>query len=185
MKGYFTSRLNSNLTWFAQNYKAGNANVSPMGTIEYNSGQVGPWQADFVSLVFSWLAENQEPGAQTYLNWLTRFTVGRFTNEAAGFCAAKADGYYWNTKSNGTWINNWKTLFDTNYSSLANTPCSSIPYDDDGCAYCYGANAQAMLGAAANATISSAKAAFTSLKSKYPLINKAFLGDPSWAIIPR
>jgi hypothetical protein len=157
-----------------------------MGTIEYNSGQVGPWQADMVAIVFSWLAENQAPSAQTYLNWLTRFTVGRYTSEASGFCAAKADGYYWNTKTTGgAWINNWKTLFDTNYPELASTPCSAIAYDDDSCPYCYGAYGQAMLAATSAVGISGASGAYSKLKSNFPKINAAFVNDPTWAIAPR
>jgi hypothetical protein len=185
MKGYFTTRLQNNLRWYANNYKAGNANISPLGSTDYN-GRVGPWQDDFVTLVFSWLAENQESDAKTYLNWHTKFTVGRFTSESAGFCKAKAAGYYWNLKdSDGSWINSWKKLYDIAYPDLVNTPCETLPFVDNGCAMCYVANANAMLAATANAGIPNAVAAFNDMKPRYPLINKALLQDPTWAIVPR
>jgi hypothetical protein len=186
LKSYFSTRLTNNVQWYASNYTSSNPKVSPLGIVENNTdNEALPWQNDFLTLIFSWLSENNEPQAQNYLNWIGNFTVGRFVNDANGFCSAKADGYVWKTKVNGSFAATWKTLFDLNYPSDAGTPCSSIAYDDRDCPFCYNAIGLSMLAATTNNAIPGASAGYAKMKSKYSKLSTAFLSDPTWAIIPR
>ncbi|MBA4260891.1 MAG: hypothetical protein C0443_02390 [Comamonadaceae bacterium] len=185
MKNHFTSRLNNNLQWYANHYQATNTRVSPLGANENHTDHALPWQHDFLTIVYAWLAENNANRAREHLLWLSNFAVGRYTSDDKGFCSANADGYVWRIGSGGVFINNWKTLYDTNYASNASKACSTIPYDDDGCAYCYGAIGLSMLAATTNAAVPNASTGYTKIAPKFPITRAALLNDPTWAIIPR
>lgn len=192
MKSYFVQQLDNNLTDYANYYQAGNTSTSPMGAVTSplsGSGEIAPWQNDFLAIVLSLMAENNEPKAASVLEWISRFTVGRYNAESQGFCTVKAPGYYWSPKdSSGNYINSWSTMFSRNYASFVGQSCSSMSivaeaYPD--CALCYAANSRAMLAAAHNAGISGAGTAFTRWKSLTPKLDPAFPKDPTWAIVPR
>ncbi|MDO9451737.1 MAG: hypothetical protein Q7J29_02650, partial [Stagnimonas sp.] len=191
MKNYYQKRLDNNLTWYVNRYplNPNPASVSPLGAIEKNDDPsvTGPWQNDFVNIVISLLAEDGHPQAQTYNNWLSRFTVGRFRNEANGFCLAKAPTPFLNLKdSNGAYTNNWSTLFQMNWPNQqcnSTTPIDpgSYPSSPEG----YAANARAMLSAASNSGIAGAAQAYAAWRSMTPAIDSGFTSDPTWAIVPR
>ena len=188
MKGVFGKVLTNNMDWYATNY-INNPNQSPLGAIEKPDefGLTAPWQDDFVGIVFSRLAEAGEPKAKNVLDWFSKFNVGRVVNEANGFCAAQAPGYYWNIRdANGNFVNSWKVLFEQNYPGVSNTACSSVgvegyPEEAGGAA----AYMRGMLGAAANAGVANAATAYTKWKSMTPKMDAAYASDPTWAIVPR
>ncbi|WP_404301679.1 hypothetical protein [Alicycliphilus denitrificans] len=188
MKGLFRNVLAKNIDWFAANY-VNNSSNSPLGAIEKPDefGKTGPWQNDFVGIVFSRLAEAGEPKAKEVLDWFSKFNVGRLTNEANGFCAAQAPGYYWMIRdSSGKFITSWSALFSQNYSGMSSTSCSSLAdggYPDDAAGYA--AYIRAMLGAAANAGVANAASAYAKWKTMTPKMDAAFTTDPTWAITPR
>ncbi|MGQ3344295.1 MAG: hypothetical protein ACT6VT_25855, partial [Hydrogenophaga sp.] len=105
-----------------------------------------------------------------------------------GFCVAMAPGDWWDvTDSGNQFFSSWKTLFDTNYASLKNTPCAGMAITegspdrvDD-----YAAYARAMLAATSSAGVTGASTAYATWKSMTPRMDAGFASDPTWAIVPR
>jgi hypothetical protein len=189
MKSYFQGRLENNLNWYAQQY-VNNPAQSPLGAIQKPDevNETSPWQNDFMGVVVSQLAENNEPKAQEVVNWFSKFNVGRFTNDANGFCAAHAPGYYWIFRdTSGNYINSWSALYAKNYAGDVGKSCSSLsvtegyPTQASG----YAAYARGMLGAAAGAGVSGAKDAYLKWKGMTPQMDAKLASDPTWAIVPR
>ncbi|MBS0493922.1 MAG: hypothetical protein JSS31_08160 [Proteobacteria bacterium] len=190
MKTYFQGSLSKNLEWFYKNWVASPLpDVWPMGSPvnPYSTDTVGPWQNDYWGIVMAQLTETEEPKAKEILNWMSNFGVGRFLNEAQGFCVAKAPGYFWKTKnSKNEWIKSWNEFAQINFpgitcnSSLAVEP-DSYPALSSGSA----AIARAMLAAASSVDTPGAASAYAIWKSKTPLMDNAYPNDPTWAIIPR
>ena len=191
MKTYFKTRLNNNLVYYVNKFPRNTTPgaVSPMGSIEKPDeyGKTGPWQNDLMGLVVSQLAENGEPLAQEFLAWISKFNVGRFQNEANGYCLAKAPAYYINIRdTSGAFINSWSQLFQRNWPGLTCSDSLAIdPSSYPTTAIGYAAYARAMLAAAHNAQIPGAKAAYSTWVAKTPAIDGAMVSDPTWAIIPR
>ena len=185
MKKYFQVRLNTNLNDFANN-----ASESPLGIIHHHGdmNRIHPWQNDYVSIVLSLLAENNQPKAFEVLQGLSQFTVGRFLNESNGFCLAKAPGGAWKYRDEqGRYINTWKELFSLNYPSDTATTCQALTVTDGypHLGVGYAASARAMLAAASNAGIPRAKSAYLQWKSMTPRMDEKLSQGPTWAIVPR
>ncbi|WP_337999230.1 hypothetical protein [Alicycliphilus denitrificans] len=190
MKAYFQSRLSNSLEWFYQNWVVSPLpDVSPMGSPvnPYSTGTVGPWQNDFWAIVMAQHVEAGEPKAKELLNWVSKLGVGRFQNEAQGFCVAKAPAYYLQLKNaSGQWITTWREFAQVNFPGVACS--SSLPVEPDSypaSAGGYSANARAMLAAVSSVDVPGAASAYTLWKSKTPLVDKDFLNNPTWAIVPR
>lgn len=188
-KTYFMSRLQNNLDWFAQTYAAGPtaSGVTPMGMLPQPDwpDRTSPWQNDFVTIVFSQLAENNDPGAATFLNYITQFTVERFNKQSQGYCIAYAPAYdVFILDSNGQYINDWNQLFQKNWPGVS---CSSsleimgYPQAADG----YAAYSRGMLGATAGAGVANAKVLYQTWKKMTSAMDAALADDPTWAVIPR
>lgn len=190
MKSYFQSRLENNLNWFYEAYVAHpHARRSPMGASfdSYMGSKTAPWQGDYMGLVFSQLAQNNEPHAAEVLQWLSRFNIGRVTSDEKGFCSAQAPGYFWTIKEkDGSFLTRWSDVYAVNYPDNAGKPCSEIPvtagYPKE--AGGYAATLRAMLAAAANAGVPEAAQAYQKWKSMTPDMDKKFAGNPTWAIVP-
>lgn len=187
LKATYRTMLDNNLAHYRHTYVNGSS-VSPMGSIQHSATSTPPWQNDFVGSVVSLMAENREPNARELLDWLSRFNVGRFMSDADGFCAARAPGYYWkNVDGAGAFLSTWGDLFAANYADDVGKACSTLsitsgyPTEAGG----YSAYARGMLGAAANANVANAGAAYAKWKSMTPAMDKAFASDPTWAIKPR
>ena len=185
LKKYFQARLNANLNDFANH-----ASESPLGIIHHHGdiNRIHPWQNDYVSIVLSLLAENNQPKAFEVLQRLSQFTVGRFLNESNGFCIAKAPSSAWKYRDEqGRYIDTWKELFSHNYPSDAATPCSALTVTDGypHLGVGYAASARAMLAAASNAGIPRAKSAYLHWKSMTPRMDEKLPQAPTWAIVPR
>lgn len=186
LKSYFKNVLANNMAWY------GNAaQYSPIGGLNLRDypGFLAPWQSDFVSLVYSWLAENSEPKAMDSLNLISKYQVGRFMNEANGFCPTKAMAYdVQSTDTSGQYITTWSTMFSRNFPTYAGKPCSQVPMNEEAYpsdAAGMSAMARASLASAANAGASNAASAYAKLKSMTPAMDSGFTNDPTWAIVPR
>ena len=188
-KGYFMSRLQNNLDWFAQTYVAGSRapGVTPMGMLPQPGvpDRTSPWQNDFITIVFAQLAENNDPGAATFLNHITQFTVERFNKQSQGYCIAYAPAYdVFILDENSQSINDWNQLFQKNWPG---TTCSTnleimgYPYLAAG----YAAYSRGMLGATANAGVTNAKTIYQNWKQMTSAMDSALADDPTWAIVPR
>jgi hypothetical protein len=187
MKATYRTMLDNNLAHYRQTYVNGTT-VSPLGSIQHNATTTPPWQNDFVGTVVSLMAENREPNARELVDWLSRFNVGRFMNDANGFCAARAPGYYWNNvDASGAYLTTWAELFAANYAADVGKPCSSLTVTDGypTSAGGYAAYARGMLGAAANAGVANGATAYAKWKAMTPGMDKALAADPTWAIRPR
>lgn len=185
MKKYFDKRLTNNLSAFANH-----TDESPMAIIHHHGdvNRIHPWQNDYVSIVLSLLAENNEPRALEALKWFSKFTVGRFLNESNGFCTARAPGGGWIYRDNaGKYITSWKELYATNYPADLGTPCSALAITEGypRSAGGYAASARAVLAATSNAGIPEAKSAYLQWKSMTPEMDTKLPSDPTWAIVPR
>ncbi len=187
MKDHFKTVLESNLAHYKAKY-VNNPNVSSMGAIQHLTPHITkPWQNDFVGVVFSQLAENQEPHALETLEWFNQFNVGRFMSDSSGFCAARGPGYDWtNVDSQGNYVTQWSALFALNYPADVGKPCSSLSitegYPREGAGYA--AYARGMLGASASLS-GTAATAYLKWKGMTPEMDSAFKNDPTWAIVPR
>lgn len=189
MKAYFKTKLSDNLAWYVEYYPRDKTSaVSPLGAMEKGDaiGQTAPWQNDFMAMAVGQLAEGGDPQAREYFNWISRFTVGRFLNESAGFCRAQAPGYYIAIRdSSNRFITDWGVLFKTNWPTI--TSCDpkravdgapTSPAD-------YAAYARAMLGTSSGLGINGAEDAYNYWLTVTPQMRNAMTGDPTWAIVPR
>ena len=188
MKAYFESRLANNLAWYKAKYREG-GDTSPLGAMSnpYDTTTIGPWQGDFFGLVVSQLAQDGHADARAVFEWMSRFNVGRFMHEQdAGYCVAKAPAYYVAIKnSNGTYIDNWRDLFQRNWPGVtcsADLPLDPSSYPDSSLGYA--ANARAMLASSANAGHAEALQVYRDWVTRTPRIRDAFLQDPTWAVVP-
>lgn len=190
MKGYFEKRLANNLAWYADTYRTGSASASPMGPLvnPYEGSTIGPWQNDFFGLVAAQLVQDGYEQARPIFEWVSRFNVGRFLQEAdAGLCLAKAPAYYVTIVKtvNGQTvpIDRWRDLVELNWPGLVCQPGMAIDgYPDWGGGYA--ANARAMLAAAANAGHPQALQAYQTWVALTPRMDASFLQDPAWAVVP-
>ncbi|MDP3626867.1 MAG: hypothetical protein Q8S12_09720 [Hydrogenophaga sp.] len=190
LKGYFESKLLNNLNWYAAAYPE-NPNAKalyPLNAVPKPDEKhlTGPWQNDFLMLVFSLMAENQEPKAKNVATWLGEFNVNRFLKEHEGFCSAKAPGYYFTivNESNNP-ITTWADLFNRNWPGVTCAGLAIDPASYPNSAIGYAANARAMLAAATNAGIPNASTAYTKWVSMTPGVDQPMTANPTWAIIPR
>ena len=190
-KSYYTKRMQNNLDWYAASYpnNPDSSALYPLNALPKPDEKhlTGPWQNDFMMLVFSLFTENGEPKAAETLSWLSGFSVERFQQQASGFCMAKAPGYYFNIlTTGGTPATTWKELFTLNWPSI--TSCDGLAIDPTSypdSASGYAAYGRAMLGAASNAGISKAKSAYNNWKTMTPGVDIASPNNPTWAIVPR
>ncbi|MDR3368496.1 MAG: hypothetical protein P4L88_04990 [Rhodoferax sp.] len=192
MKRYFNTKLINNLDWYNGTYPPRHPNdmaLSSLGMVERGGTQLNqtrPWMNDYMAIVLAQLAENGELGAQRYLQYLSKFTVGRFTHDNEGFCSAYAAAYTLKLfDDRGNQITDWRELFQKNFGNV--TQCdTSQPviggYPD--LALGYAASARAMLAASARLGIAGAAAAYEKWRARTPKMDNAFKTDPTWAIVP-
>jgi hypothetical protein len=194
MKASFQKKLNNNLNWYINFYPL-NANTSarsPLGafTGDDDNTEAAGWQNDFMSLVLSQIVDDGNSQAKVFFDWISKFTVGRFTNEANGFCTVRAPGSWWKIQDgSGKFLTTWAALFAANYASDVGKPCSSLSINNGYPELSSGqaAMGRAMLAASASTStnVPGASAAYTKWKSLTPLMDAAYLDDTTWAILPR
>jgi len=193
MKTYFKTKLADNLAWYNATYPPRNTsdnNMSQIGMVEQGLDALSntrPWMDDYVAIVLAQLAENGEPGALNYLQWLSNFTVGRFTHEASGYCAAYASIYTLLVfDANGKQITDWGALFKYNWPAVtACDPNQAIASGYPEWAGGYAATARAVLSVSASVGIAGAADAYKRWVTLTPKMDADFSNDPTWAIIQR
>lgn len=193
MKGYFKTKLADNLAWYNAAYPPrdpNNAYLSQIGMVERGTDQLNnsrPWMNDYMAIVLGQLAENGEAAALSYLQWLSNFTVGRFTHDNAGYCSANAPAYtLLLLDANGKQITDWGALYQKNWPSVASCdPNQAITMGYPELAIGYAATGRTMLAVSADLNIAGAASAYVNWKSRTPKMDKAFESDPTWAVVTR
>jgi hypothetical protein len=188
-KAHFASRLAINLDWYANEYPRNPqaAQLFPLNAFPKpdEKYKTGPWQNDFMGIVFAQLAENDEPKAYETLAWMSKFNLGRFNSENAGFCTADAPGYYWEIlRADKSPITSWSELYQKNFSGAvcdSSRPVGGSPDSAGG----YAGGARAMMASASNAGIPGAKEAYSRWKALTPKMEDNFTKGSSWTIVPR
>ena len=189
-KSYYKTSLVNNLEWYDAATKNPNMQ-SPLGAMWMWDGNDAtiPWQNDFVATIFSRLAENDEPKAKAVLDVFSKFNVGRFLNEANGYCPKRAFNYdMYTVDTSGRYFTTWGPLYNRKYPELVGVPCSKVDFAEE--AYPDDANGMVAFGrgalaAAANAGVSGALEAYNKVKGFSPGMDTEFLYEPTWAIVPR
>jgi hypothetical protein len=188
MKSYFVSKLRGNLEWYVQRYPRNpdRQASAALGWFEAGgSGTTAPWQMDFVAIVLGRLAAAEEPLAGELFHWVTRFTVGRWLNEAQGYCRAMAPTYHLKIRQpDQRFIETWQELLQTNWPDLTSCPATLTEGHPSGPTG-YAAYARAMLAVAADLGIDGAGAAYTRLRAETPAMTTNMAQDPTWALAPR
>lgn len=194
-KTYLNAILANNLDWYIDRYPRNRdtAAVSPLSAIDlgeamFKAGQASPWQQDFLFLAVGHLAELGVPKAEEFARWLAKFTVGRWINDASGFCHRMAPAYYINIrkKTDGALIADWATLFRQNkeaWNPDAGCP-DAFPFGFPDSPSGYIANSYAMLGLATDFNIPGARDAFLRLANEAPGMIAKFAEDPTFDIVP-
>ena len=191
LKTYFISKLNNNINWYLRNWvrNTNPAEISALGLTERKDvpGTMAPWQHDFLFLAVGHLTEMEVPSADEFAHWLGRFSVGRWVNEAKGFCRMAAPAYYINVrrKADNSWIDNWAELYQVNWPTERQCPTSFVQGAFPDTSAGYAAVASAALGLAADLGISGAAGAFRQLRADAPVMVSKFPEDPTFAIVPR
>ena len=139
-----------------------------------------------MALVIGQLAEAGDPQALEYFKWISRFTVGRFINDDAGFCRAQALGYYIAIRDSANkFATTWSALFQLNWPTITSCDPNRGIDGDFTSAAGYGAYARGMLGNAASLGIPEARDAYTSWRRITPKLSNAMAAHPTWAVVPR
>ncbi|CCG40540.1 RIFT barrel domain-containing protein [Magnetospirillum molischianum] len=188
MKHYFTARLKGNLDWYLNNVVHDPA-ASPLGFYmdRFHADQIAPWQLDFMITTLGGLAEQEVPGADEFLRALARFTVGRWTSEAQGYCHAHGPAYWLKTRHpDGALVRTWRELFTLNWPQVTSCPPpTAFIWGYPNLASGAVAMGRAALAQAATLSVPGAAEAFERLKAETPKLSDAMSSDPTWAIVPR
>ena len=186
-KGYYLGLLNNNVEWLVSEYPNKAATMSPLHAIDmpYMRESSAPWQNDFLAIILAIIAENGDSRATTALNWFSKFNLGRFMNEANGFCINYAPGFFWKIKdTNNNFFQTWQQLAEANEpGKICSVSLPIMGYPDS--ASGYAANARAMMAASQAAGVQNARQVYDMWVGRTPNIDKAFPNDPTWAIVPR
>jgi hypothetical protein len=190
LRSYFERKLTTNLTWYVEHYPR---NPDPqqaprLGWVPQPGmpDEVPPWSDDFFTLVMVQLVEMGFEQARPMVDWTARFAVGRWTNEANGYCRAMAPAYLLKiNRQDGRPIERWDELFRANWSDVRSCPKELISDGDPNLPNGYAAISRATLAALAGLKYPQAMEAWRRLRDETLAITAAYLEDPSWAIVPR
>jgi hypothetical protein len=95
LKDYFTKQLDNNLDYYHRTFVTGNPNqlgvYDGTGEKAFRMNQSAPWQDDFFTWSFGYLAELGFSKATPILQWKAKFPVGRMT--APGYCWIEGSPY--------------------------------------------------------------------------------------------
>jgi hypothetical protein len=186
MKHYFAQKLTNNLVFYNRSHAQDTPMRlgSPLGAMESDQNSVAAWQNDFLFVVTGYLVGLDVPGAADFFKWLGHFTIGRWTNEAAGFCPAMAAPYYIKDRDAGDrWITSWKVLFEINWPDAKTCPAGMIAGDPDSPSG-YVAYAAAALAVAVQHNFPGSQAGYAELRRRAPQLRAKWSLEPEWAIVP-
>ena len=189
LKEYFKNKVRNNIEYFLSRWVH---NADPMQSPAIGivpkpdePGMMSPWQQDFLFIAVAQLAEQGTPGAEELLRWLGRFSVGRWTSDAQGFCHRMAPAYYIKIRNDDQrYIGTLKELFHKNWPDVATCP-AAYSFGEPGSSGGYIANSYAMLGLAVDFGFAGAREALDRLRAEVPGMLTSFATDPSFAIVPR
>jgi hypothetical protein len=95
LKAYFTKQLDNNLNFYHETYVVGNPNqlgvYDGSGRDSYAVFASAPWQDDFFTWSFGYLAELGFTKAEPIFQWKAKYPVGRMTGP--GYCWTEASAY--------------------------------------------------------------------------------------------
>ena len=118
LKSYFNKQVDNNLNYYNTTYVVGNPNklgvYDGSGANAFPADTSAPWQDDFFTWSFGYLAELGFDKALPILKWKSQYAVGRMTDP--GFCWVAAASY--NLKyldSNNKVFGSFADLYKANY----------------------------------------------------------------------
>ena len=96
LKDYFVKQVDNNLDFYHATYVVGNPNqlgvYDGSGTGAFAVSASAPWQDDFLTWSFGYLAELGFSKAKPILEWKAKYPVGRMTTP--GYCWIQASAYF-------------------------------------------------------------------------------------------
>ncbi len=183
MKPYFTGKLANNIKFALDRY-AQRSNPVGLDVVFMPDDHFAPWQLDFMTLTVAQIAQFGYPGAETWLNWLAQLAVGRFNNEANGYCRMNGPAPVMRMRNvqGGPLFTSWREVSTATFPNEKTCPTVFPEYAYDGSTLGYVVNAMATM-----AVLSDFKA--TDARSTYDWLNErerrvAFGTDPTWRIVP-
>ena len=140
MKSYFTGLMKNILSDYNHYYVG--TGVTPIhtligkGAFVYSKNgaskvALAPWQADFFTWAVGHAAEQEMPGAKSFLDWLASFQIGRMTNwvnePTTGFCWLEASAYTLQLRDsrNSPIYGDMSEAYKANFPQLVGTRCNS------------------------------------------------------------
>lgn len=188
LKSTYKASVKGNLDYFHGIY-SNPSTMSPLGAmgIDFERDVAIPWQNDFMATTFARLAENNEPKSREIMDIISKFNVGRFMNEANGFCPSRAATYDMAIMNGNKYITTWSELYKTKYPDLVGKSCSQVGMNEE--AYPndplgMSAHARGALAAAATLGIPQALEAYNKWKAMTPALDDELIYEPAWAIVP-
>jgi hypothetical protein len=191
LKRYFVTMLNNNLDHFVKKYVtdgALNAAGETEGWLAYwgPSGNIGPWQDDFFTIVLAQMAQRDIPKAVTFLDWKENFLVGRFLNGDNGFDPLYGSTYHLHVYDPKTLqpASTWAQIFHDTFGD-APARLSTLDGHPDS-ASGYAAIARAALASLISGTGSPrAREAYDFVVRRTPKMPAKYANDPTWSVVPR
>lgn len=119
LKNYFSKQLDNNLNFYHATYVVGKPNrlgaYDGSGQAAFPVGGSAPWQDDFLTWSFGYLAELGYEKALPILRWKAAYPVGRMT--APGFCWTEAAAYWlkFREADKGPVFDSFAKLYQANY----------------------------------------------------------------------
>jgi len=127
LKDYFVKQVDNNLDYYHATYVTGNPNQLGMydgsGAGSNKMDTSAPWQDDFFTWSFGYLAELGFNKATPILQWKSKYSVGRMTDP--GFCWIEASAYHLKTRvdSKSPVYASFADLYAANFSG------ATVPHD--------------------------------------------------------
>lgn len=122
MKAYFTKQLDANLDFYNATYVVGNPNKLGLydgsGAYSVAAPTTAPWQDDFFTWSFSYLAELGFAKADPILKWKAKYVVGRMSDP--GYCWVMGATYVLGYReSDGKVMDSFSRLYTANFADNA------------------------------------------------------------------
>ena len=131
LKSYFGKMLNNNLDWYNTTYVVGNPNALGVydgsGAGAFQVAQSAPWQDDFLTWSFGYLAELGYAKAEPILKWKAKYSIGRMT--APGYCWVDGAAYFLKFRDSSTTpiYSSFSALYAANFRNDAMIDDNSKP----------------------------------------------------------
>lgn len=121
LKSYFVKQVDNNLNFYNTTYVTGNPNklgaYDGSGEGAFQSSTSAPWQDDFLTWSFGYLAELGFTKANTILQWKAQYPVGRMTSPDFCWVMASSYGLHFRDNDTGPVFDSFDKLFKSNFAS--------------------------------------------------------------------